>query len=70
MNTEIEALDKANCIIDTLLEDYSILDTQNPTDEDKKKYSMDCGRIHSLISLASDCVRSANRELREADVDE
>lgn len=65
MNTVIETLDKANCVLDILLDDYSIFDAQNPTTDDKLKYSSYCGTIHSLISLASDCVAAANKELRK-----
>lgn len=65
MNTTIESLDKANVLLDTLLEDYGVLDAQNPTNHEKAKYEADCGKIHSLISLISDCVTAANKELRE-----
>lgn len=65
MNTVIESLDKANVLLDALMEDYGVIDAQNPTDYEKTKYRSDCGRIHSLISLVSDCVTAANKELRE-----
>lgn len=65
MYTVIESLDKANYLLDTLMEDYGVLDAQNPTVKEQTKYTADCGRIHSLISLISDCVTAANHELRE-----
>lgn len=65
MNATIESLDKANVLLDTLMEDYGVIDAQNPTNDEQIKYHMDCGKIHSLISLISDCVTAANRELRE-----
>lgn len=65
MNTTIESLDKATVLLDALMEDYGIVDAQNPTSSEQTKYRMDCGRIHSFISLISDCVTTANKELRE-----
>lgn len=65
MNTTIESLDKANVLLDTLLEDYGVLDAQNPTFQEEDKYRTDCGKIHAFISLVSDCVTAANKKLRE-----
>ncbi|MCM1218813.1 MAG: hypothetical protein NC548_30380 [Lachnospiraceae bacterium] len=65
MNTTIESLDKANVLLDTIMEDYGVFDSQNPTGIERDKYRTDCGKIHALISLVSDCVASANKELRE-----
>lgn len=65
MNTIIESLDKANVLLDTLMEDYGVVDAQNPEQYEQEKYRADCGRIHSFISLVSDCVTAANKELRE-----
>lgn len=65
MNATIESLDKANVLLDSLMEDYGVIDAQNPTNNEQDKYRLDCGKIHSLISLVSDCVTSANKELRE-----
>lgn len=65
MNTIIENLDKANALLGTLMEDYGVHDAQEPTDSEKIKYELDCGRIHSFISLAADCVSAANKGLRK-----
>lgn len=65
MNTIIESLDKANVLLDTLMEDYGVIDAQNPTSQEGDKYKTDCGKIHAFISLVSDCVSAANKELRE-----
>lgn len=65
MNVTIEHLDKANVLLDALMEEYGVLDSQNPTRHESEKYGLDCGKIHSLISLISDCVMKANNELRE-----
>lgn len=65
MNTIIESLDKANVLLDALMEDYGVIDAQNPTSQEEDKYKTDCGKIHAFISLVSDCVSAANKELRE-----
>ncbi len=65
MNSVIESLDKADILLDSLMLDYGVIDAQNPTNDERTKYLMDCGKIHSLISLISDCVTAANRNLRE-----
>jgi hypothetical protein len=70
MNKTIEALDKANSIIEVLLSDYGIFDIQNPTDDTRLIYSTDCGRIHALISAVSDYVFWASNELRGVSVNE
>lgn len=69
MSTVIESLDKANVLLDTLMEDYGVFDAQNPTSNEQFKYKTDCGKIHSLISLIADCITSANTELRKEAID-
>lgn len=65
MNNIIESLDKAGILLDSLMLDYGVIDAQNPTNDERTKYRLDCGKIHSLISLVSDCVTTANKGLRE-----
>lgn len=65
METILESLNKATILLDTLIEEYSIYDCQNPSEYDQTKYSRECGRIHTFLSLAGSCVTDADKMLRE-----
>lgn len=47
---------KVKTLLRTLENDYVVLDTSNPSDEEKQKYSVGCGDVYVFMSLIADCV--------------
>jgi hypothetical protein len=52
----MENLIKAQCILDTILEDYDIINVEAPNKGERETYSVTCDRLHTLIAIVSDYV--------------
>jgi hypothetical protein len=49
-----EALEKATAVAGIIVEKYSICDVQNPTEDERTIYRVDCGMIFTLVKVLED----------------
>lgn len=49
-------LNRAKTILSMLEDEYSIFDTNNPTEKDREFYSRHCGEIYALIAIVKESI--------------
>ena len=47
---------KASALLRILDNDYSIFDTQNPSDTEKQTYASGCGEIYVFLEFIEECI--------------
>jgi hypothetical protein len=54
MDNLVEALEKATVVASIITDQYTIYDAQNPTEDERTAYRVDCGRIFILFKVLED----------------
>lgn len=49
-------LNRAKTLLSILEDEYSIFDTQNPSDKNRREYAEHCGEIYALIESVKCCM--------------
>jgi len=57
------AVGKIKALVDLIDENYTVLNTQEPTDQERCSYSCGCGKIYAYIGLIEDCVNSIEENI-------